>query len=224
MDVDLEIGGSDQTFNMLMGRHLQEQYNHHEKWVLTTPLIEGTDGRKMSKSFNNYIALTQEPRAMYGQLMRIQDESIIKYFSFLTDVPMAEIIEMEKAMQKGVNPMAFKKKLALTITTALHDAASAKDAEEFFAKTVQNDEIPEENVFGTIIIKTITKTDGHSAKVIQTDPQLSSTELNRRIKQGAAKILPEMKKIESRAELLSLADGTKVKLGKRNWYKIKIYE
>jgi len=190
MDVDLEIGGSDQTFNMLMGRHLQEQYNHHEKWVLTTPLIEGTDGRKMSKSFNNYIALTQEPRAMYGQLMRIQDESIIKYFSFLTDVPMAEIIEMEKAMQKGVNPMAFKKKLALTITTALHDAASAKDAEEFFAKTVQNDEIPEENVFGTIIIKTITKTDGHSAKVIQTDPQLSSTELNRRIKQGAAKILP----------------------------------
>jgi tyrosyl-tRNA synthetase len=222
MDVDLEIGGSDQTFNMLMGRHLQEQYNHHEKWVLTTPLIEGTDGRKMSKSFNNYIALTQEPRAMYGKLMSIKDESIIKYFNFLTDVPMSEIAEMQKAMQEGTNPMVFKKKLASIITTELHDAARARDAEEFFAKTVQNDEMPEDSVFETLTIRTITKADGHSTKVIQADPNLSSGELNRLIEQGAAKILPEMKKIESRAELLNLADGTKIKLGKRNWYKIKI--
>ena len=222
MDVDLEIGGTDQTFNMLMGRHLQQQYNNHEKWVLSTPLIEGTDGRKMSKSFNNYVALTDEPRDMFGKIMSIKDELIIKYFEALTDVKTEEIKVMALSMQNGENPMTFKKKLAFTITADLHDEAAAKDAEDFFAKTVQGDETPDESTFGTLTIKTIVKDDGTQAKVVETNPILSSTELNRRIEQGAVKILPDMKKVESREELLNLADGTKVKLGKRDWYKIII--
>lgn len=222
MDVDLEIGGTDQTFNMMMGRHLQQQYNNHEKWILSTPLIEGTDGRKMSKSFNNYVALTDEPKDMFGKLMSIKDELIIKYFEALTNEPTSEIENMQKAMENGENPMIFKKKLALIITADLHDEELAKDAAEFFSKTVQNDEIPEESSFGTIIIKNIVKNDGTPGKSIEMNPALSSTELGRRIEQGAAKLLPDMKKIESREEFLNLPDGTKVKLGKRDWYKIVI--
>lgn len=222
MNVDLEIGGTDQTFNMMMGRHLQQQYNNHEKWILSTPLIEGTDGRKMSKSFNNYVALTDDPRDIYGKLMSIEDELIVKYFEVLTDVETAEIETMKKAMAAGDNPMIFKKKLAFTITADLNDEIAAKDAEDFFSKTVQNNEIPEESAFETITIKTITKNNGETAKIIDTNFILSSTELGRRIEQGAVKILPEMKKVASREEFFNLADGTKIKLGKRDWYKIKI--
>lgn len=222
MDVDLEIGGTDQTFNMLMGRHLQQQYNQHEKWVLTTPLIEGTDGRKMSKSFNNYVALTDEPQNMYGKLMSIKDELIIKYFEALTDVSMAEIATMKEAMQSGANPMEFKKKLAFTITAMLHDHNSAQSASLFFTKTVQNDEMPDENLFGSITIQTITKNDGSTIKTIAPNPNFSSTELNRLIEQGAVKILPSGKKVENREEFLNLANDTKLQLGKRDWYKIRI--
>ncbi len=223
MDVDLEIGGTDQTFNMLMGRQLQQQYNNHEKWVLSTPLIEGTDGRKMSKSFNNYVALTDEPREIFGKLMSIKDELIIKYFEVLTNVPMSEVETMAIAIKNGENPMTFKKKLALTITADLHDQKAAEEAEDFFAKTVQGDEIPDEESFGTLTIKKITKDDGSVAKIIEADPVMSSGELNRRIEQGAAKILPTMQKIQSREELFGLANGSKIKLGKRDWYKI-IYD
>jgi tyrosyl-tRNA synthetase len=80
MNVDLEIGGTDQTFNMLMGRQLQEVYNQHEKWVMTTPMINGLDGRKMSKSFNNFVALTEPAIDMYAKLMRVADDQIIEYF------------------------------------------------------------------------------------------------------------------------------------------------
>lgn len=211
MDVDLEIGGTDQTFNMLMGRHLQQQYNGHEKWVLTTPLIEGTDGRKMSKSFNNYVALTENPRNMYGKLMRVADELIIKYFTLLTDLAQSEIAAMEEAMQNGTNPMQFKQKLAFTITQDLHDKTAALDAADFFAKTVQGDEIPDEASFGTLTIKD---------SLIETSPALSSSEINRRLEQGAVKLIPSLQKITQRSELLNLADGSKIKLGKRDWYKV----
>jgi len=222
MDVDLEIGGTDQTFNMLMGRHLQEQYNHREKWVLSTPLIEGTDGRKMSKSFNNYVALTDEPKQMYGKLMSIKDELIIKYFEILTDVSLEEIAKMQKAMKDGANPMDFKKKLAFAITEMLHDHQQAYEASLFFTKTVQNDEMPDESLFGSITIQVITKTDGSKVKTIAANPNFGSTELTRLIKQGAVKTLPENKKVESREEFLSLSAGTKVQIGKRDWYKIKL--
>lgn len=222
MDVDLEIGGTDQTFNMLMGRQLQEQYNDHEKWVLTTPLIEGTDGRKMSKSFNNYVALTDEPRQVYGKLMSIKDELIIKYFEVLTDVDSQEITNMKKAMADGANPMEFKKKLAFTITEILHDHQQAYEASMFFTKTVQNDEMPDESLFQDLTIQTITKADGQKIKTIAPNAKFGSTELNRLITQGAVKIMPESKKVTSREEFLNLAAGTKLQIGKRDWYKITI--
>ncbi len=211
MNVDLEIGGTDQTFNMMMGRQLQQQYNNHEKWVLTTPLIEGTDGRKMSKSYNNYVALTEAPRDMYGKLMRLKDELIIKYFELLTDVGAEEIATMQQAMEAGHNPMQFKQRLALTITTDLHDAAAAAEAAAFFTSTVQNDALPDEASFGQLII---------TGEQIQTEPPMSSSEITRRIEQKAAKILPSGELISSRAQLLALPAGSKIRLGKRDWYQV----
>ncbi|MDO5561786.1 MAG: tyrosine--tRNA ligase [bacterium] len=144
LNVDLEIGGSDQTFNMMMGRHLQKLYNQHEKWILTTPVINGLDGRKMSKSFNNYIALNDNAQDMYNKTMTLNDDLISEYFTLLTDVDETEIATMTQAMQNGENPMIFKKKLAQTLVTAYHDAAAAAAAGDFWQKTVSEKQIPTE--------------------------------------------------------------------------------
>ncbi|NMA29545.1 MAG: tyrosine--tRNA ligase, partial [Candidatus Pacebacteria bacterium] len=98
MGVDLEIGGNDQMFNMMMGRQLQNIYHQKEKWVLTTPLIEGTDNRKMSKSYKNYIALEDEAVDVYGRIMSINDDLIIKYFEVLSRIDLAEIEAMKQAI------------------------------------------------------------------------------------------------------------------------------
>jgi len=157
MDVDLEIGGTDQTFNMMMGRTLQKAYNNKEKWVLTTPLINGTDGRKMSKSYGNFIALTENHVNMYGKLMSTADSEIIPYFEVLTNVSDEKIADMEAKMKAGENPMEFKKILAFEITKVYHNEALAEEAQEHFEKTVQNKEMGEAVLFsveeqrGTII-------------------------------------------------------------------------
>lgn len=144
LDVDLEIGGTDQTFNMMMGRSLQKQYHNKEKWVLTTPLINGTDGRKMSKSYGNFIALTENPKDMYGKLMSVADEMIIEYFTVLTDVDDDEISKMTKAIADGENPMQYKKHLAFTLTQMYHTTEDAQDAAQHFQRTVQNKELPKD--------------------------------------------------------------------------------
>lgn len=208
MDVDLEIGGTDQTFNMMMGRHLKQSYGKDEKWVLTTPLIEGTDGRKMSKSFNNYVALTDDAIDVYGKLMRVADELIIKYFELLTRIDMAEIKEMEAAIKNGENPMIFKKKLAFQITKDLHDEAEAKKAEEHFATAYQKGKIPEEENMEILEVEII------SDKQFKISAY-SNSEMRRLIQQGAVKTLPSMEKIEDLADFLGLEAGAKVKIGRR---------
>lgn len=213
MDVDLEIGGNDQTFNMMMGRNLMQQYLNKEKWVLTTPLIEGTDGRKMSKSYNNYVSLTENPTDMYGKLMRINDELIIKYFTLLTKVENSEISEMEKAMAAGENPMTFKQKLALTITAELHDPKAADEAAKHFSQAFQEGRVPDEQNFQELLLKFV---DGKYTE----NSFCSNSELNRLLEQGAIRLLPSGDKLE-RTSFLALDNGNKVKVGKRNWFIIK---
>lgn len=218
MDVDLEIGGTDQTFNMMMGRHLQNVYNQHEKWVLSVPLIEGTDGRKMSKTFNNYVALTENPVDMYGKLMRVNDELIIKYFELLTRVDLARIAAIKASLAAGENPMLFKKELALTITTELHDAALAKQAAEHFAKTIQNKEMPELNQFEDLVVG-MSKDDG---QIHWQNNVFSNSELNRLLEQSAVKLLPDQTVVTSLEELFALPNGSKLKIGKRRFYQLEI--
>lgn len=217
MDVDLEIGGTDQTFNMMMGRTLQRQYNNREKWVLSTPLINGTDGRKMSKSYNNFVALTENANDMYGKLMSTADEQIIIYFEVLTDVPMDEIRDMEKKMAKGENPMQFKKKLAFEITEMYHNTEDAKAAQAHFKATVQEKEVPTdipeiEVGNGTMTVLELLK---------ECLPDESNSNLKRFVEQGAVELIPSGEKPTEFGQEIQLTKVETIRVGKRRYFKLK---
>lgn len=134
---DIEFGGTDQTFNLLMGRTIQRNFGMAEQVVITRPLIPGTDGeKKMSKSLGNFIAVLDTPDEMYGKTMSIPDLLIPMYFEYLTDVPMTEITVMVQAMSAGeMNPRDAKDLLARKIVTSLHDAGAAQTAVDNFRRT-----------------------------------------------------------------------------------------
>jgi tyrosyl-tRNA synthetase len=145
MDVDAELGGTDQTFNMLAGRTLVKAMLDKEKFVLTGPLLEGLDGRKMSKSFGNVIGVSDPPYEMYGKVMSLKDELIVRYFEMVTSVPEGELAEMARQLASGaVNPMLLKKRLAADLVTRYHGPAEAREAAERFEREVQRREIPTE--------------------------------------------------------------------------------
>lgn len=150
MDIDLEIGGNDQLFNMLAGRVLQKTLKNKDKYVLTTPLLEGTDGRKMSKTYNNVINITDEPEDQYGKVMSIKDELIFRYFDLCTDIALDEIAKMQREMSSGANPRDFKMRLAREIVALYHGEAAAKKAEMEFVQVFQKrgkpSEIPEKSM------------------------------------------------------------------------------
>ena len=143
---DVEFGGTDQKFNLLMGRELQSMVGQPPQQVFMVPILVGTDGtRKMSKSLDNYIGVAEPPEEMYGKVMSIPDDLILQYFELLTDVPDRELAEINQAITGGtVNPMEIKKRLAREIVTQLHDQKAAGEAEEHFAKVVQRKEVPDE--------------------------------------------------------------------------------
>lgn len=214
MDVDLEIGGSDQLFNMMMGRELQRSYNNHEKWVLTTPIINGTDGRKMSKSLGNHIALTEAAPEMYGKLMSVPDHEIISYFNALTDVAVSEIEHMKAALEKGENPMPFKKRLALEITSQLHSPEAAAEAQSFFEKTVQQKQVPDE-------IPTV-EIDHERLPLIDLCklclPGESASELKRLIAQGGVELQPGG--VVGNPQMEIQVENTILRIGKRRYFRL----
>ncbi|MEK7572730.1 MAG: tyrosine--tRNA ligase [Patescibacteria group bacterium] len=142
---DLEIGGADQKFNLLMGRRVQRFYQMPEQDILTLPLLEGIDGiKKMSKSFGNYISLDEKPNDMFGKLMSIPDNLITKYMRLCTDISFSEIEQIENNIKKQlINPRDAKVKLALNIVRTYHGEKKAKEAEENFVKTFQKKGIPD---------------------------------------------------------------------------------
>lgn len=140
MDVDLELGGSDQTFNMLAGRTLMKAMKGKEKFVMTMPLLSDSKGVKIGKSEGNVIGLTDAPNDLFGKIMSLGDDAIVPMFTLLTDVPLEEINKFD--LKKDA--MALKKRVASIIITELHDEASAKSAEESFSNTFQKKEIPDE--------------------------------------------------------------------------------
>lgn len=216
MDVDLEIGGTDQIFNMMMGRTLQKSYNNKEKWILATPIIDGLDGRKMSKSYDNFVALTENPVDMYGKLMRISDDMIIDYFTVLTDKSATEIEKMRKAIEEGENPMISKKKLAFTITKMYHDEKEAKKAEQKFKTISQERSAPEKNP--TYLISASSTTILSLATGAR--KELSSSDVKRRIEQGAVSI--DGKKITDPNQKITPKSGSILKTGKRDFHQLEI--
>ncbi len=139
LEADVELGGTDQKFNLLMGRALQKDYGQPPQIVLTMPLLEGTDGvQKMSKSYGNYIGINEPPQEIYGKVMSISDDLMWRYYELLTDVSMEEISEMKKRQQ----PMDAKKRLARSIVHDFHGGEAAKEAEEQWSRQFQRDEVP----------------------------------------------------------------------------------
>ncbi len=144
LDVDMELGGTDQEFNMLAGRTLQKSFGKREKFIMTMKLLEGTDGRKMSKTYDNCIYLSDSAKDMYGKTLSIKDDLITTYMECATDIPMDEIADVEKQMKKGANPKEFKMRLARELVTMYHSAKDADAAEEEFANIFKKGGVPDD--------------------------------------------------------------------------------
>jgi len=146
IQADVEFGGTDQKFNLLVGRELQSMVGQPPQQVFLSPLLIGTDGsQKMSKSLDNYIGITEPPNEIYGKVMSIPDSLIMDYFELVTDVPDEELGEFRQGLsRKTVNPMVLKKQLAREIVVQLYDQKAANEAEERFTKVFQEREVPEE--------------------------------------------------------------------------------
>ena len=143
LKADVELGGTDQKFNLLVGRQLQREYGQPSQIVLTMPLLEGTDGvQKMSKSYGNYIGITEPPKEIYGKVMSISDQLMWRYYELLTDVTTSEIEAMKQKCAEGANPMSYKKDLAQRIVSDFHGRDAGTQAEEDWAKQFQKDEMP----------------------------------------------------------------------------------
>ncbi len=152
LEADVELGGTDQKFNLLMGRTLQKDYGQPSQIVLMTPLLEGTDGvQKMSKSYGNYIGINEPPQEIYGKVMSISDELMWRYYELLTDVSTAQIKQMKADAASGKqHPMELKKALARRIVQDFHSEQAAKEADTNWAKQFQKDEVPE-NVEAVVV-------------------------------------------------------------------------
>ena len=145
IDADIELGGSDQKFNLLCGRELQKELGKEEQIAILMPILRGIDGEKrMGKSLGNYIGINENPKEMFGKIMSIPDQLIIEYFELLTDIPRSEIEEYKIKMEEGENPMKYKLRLAKEIVTRYHSKEEADKEEEDFIKVFSKKEIPEE--------------------------------------------------------------------------------
>jgi tyrosyl-tRNA synthetase len=212
---DLELGGTDQKFNLLVGRELQKEYGQEAQCILTMPLLVGTDGvDKMSKSKNNYIGISEASGEMFGKLMSISDELMWSYFTLLSFKPLAEIAKMKEEVLSGRNPRDFKVALAQEIVTRFHDASAAEKALEDFnhrAKGGVPDDIPEITLTGAPI--------GIGQLLKQANLVPSTSEAMRNIEQGGVKI--DGATVSDKA--LKVEVGTfVVQVGKRKFAKITL--
>lgn len=186
LEADIELGGTDQRFNLLMGRSLQREFGMESQIVIMMPLIEGLDGKeKMSKSLGNYIGIDEEAGIMYQKSMEIPDELIIKYYNLVTDVHPDEVNKIESQLKEGsVNPRDIKMNLAREIVTLYHGEESAKEAEERFKSVFQKGQIPED-------IQTIQiKEDGFDLIEVLVSNEIvkSKSEVRRLASQGGVKV------------------------------------
>lgn len=216
MEVDLELGGSDQMFNMMVGRQLVKDYLNKEKFVMTTPLLTDSEGRKIGKSEGNVIGLTDAPEDLYGKIMGLGDDVLIKSFEYLTDISTAEIQTMQKDLTAGKNPITLKKRLAYEIVKQLNTEADAIRAEEHFQKTVQNKELPDE--ISEITISTHEPLAADDL-IFQTGLVPSKADAKRVIQQGGVEI--DGTKVNNNNQSITIKEGMLIKVGKRKIVRVK---
>lgn len=213
INADVEFGGSDQKFNILAGRELMRAMGLEPQQVLLTPLLVGTDGRKMSKSFNNTIDLTMEPSETFGRVMSMGDDVIIPFFRNVTDVPLPELDQLEAALRGGSNPRDLKMRLAREIITQFHDAAAARTAESDFVTRFQKREIPQDMPQHTI---------SAPANIVELLAEAglvgSKSEARRLIEGGGVRVNGE--KVQSQELQLTPGGEYVVQVGKRKFVRV----
>lgn len=215
LKADIELGGTDQTFNMLAGREIQRALGQKPQCVITVPILEGTDGKvKMGKTTGNYIGVNESPREMYGKIMSIPDDMIIKYFELATDVSTTDIKLMREALTKGENPMKLKMRLGRELVTIYHSKDLAKKAEEEFINIFRKDKMPDE-----IPVKKFKKGLYKAINLIALTGILpSKSEIRRMVQGGGIKINGE--KISDENAQINLDKEILIQAGKRKFIKI----
>ncbi|MBN1378235.1 MAG: tyrosine--tRNA ligase [Gammaproteobacteria bacterium] len=214
---DVELGGTDQKFNLLVGRELQKQFGQASQVVMTLPILEGLGGgQKMSKSLNNYVGIDEPPGEMFGKLMSISDDLMWRYFELLSFRPMGEVQKLQQQVNEGRNPRDVKFELCLELIARFHDSRAAEQAQQEFVARFQQGEIPEEmpelelsTVKGGLPIANLLKEAGLVA---------STSEAFRMIKQGAVKIDGE--RIEDKNLSVNTGAQHVYQVGKRRFARV----
>jgi tyrosyl-tRNA synthetase len=229
LECDVELGGSDQLFNLLVGRDLMPKYGKRPQIVMTTPLLEGIDakienghvvGKKMSKSADNYIGLTEEPLVMFRKVMQIDDEVIFRYFELLSDKTNDEIAKLREDKHAGKNPMEIKALFARELVTRFHDAGAAEKAASDFANIYSKDAVPED------VTEFEVKIEGETlwiAKALSTAGLVKSTSDGRRmVEQGGVEL--DQKPMRDPQHQLAPGGRYLLKVGSKNrrfaWVKV----
>ena len=223
LEVDVELGGTDQKFNLLVGRHLQQLYGQPPQTAITLPLLEGLDGmKKMSKTANNYIALTDPPREMFGKIMSISDELMWRYFELLSACSLDDIGLLQKQVKEGKNPRDVKFLLAEEIVERFYDKKSSDDAKESFLRQFQQGQLPEEIKLIAIEYSGVESESGivNMAKVLYLANLVSSvSEGHRAIKAGSVRL--EGEKIESSQLKMDANSKHILSFGKHRFAKVE---
>lgn len=222
LHADVEIGGTDQTFNLLVGRELQPIFGQVPQQILTCPLIVGLDGvKKMGKSLDNYIALTAPAHDMYGKLMSLPDHVMLSYFEGLTDVPQAELQEFSRKMAEGsLNPVVIKRRMAREIVGGFHTAGEAQEAEAAFIEQFSKGKFP-------IDIPAYQLDEPTNILTFMVEAKLASSkgEARRLVQQGGVTFFPEgtevaLQVVEDVGFAVPVVEGAILKVGKRQYIRI----
>jgi len=220
MKADVELGGTDQKFNLLVGRELQKHYGQRPQTILTMPILEGLDGvQKMSKSLNNYIGISESPDEMFGKLMSISDDLMWRYFELLSFRPMSEIDDLRKRVEEGANPRDIKFLLGQEIVTRFHDRAVAEAAQAAFIARFQQGALPED--MPDVTLQALAA-DGLGIASLLKDAGLvgSTSEAFRMIKQGAVRCDGE--RIEDRNRAILPGNTHVIQVGKRRFARVTV--
>ena len=219
LDADVELGGTDQKFNLLVGRQLQEVHGKSPQVVITMPILEGLDGsQKMSKSLGNYIGIDEPAKEMFGKIMSISDTLMWRYFELLSFKDLGEIEQYKKQVETGTNPRDIKFDLAEEIITRFHNSKSAQDAKNDFVKRFSNNAIPD--VIDEIEIKVGDKGVVFANLLKEIKLVSSTSDAHRMIKQAAVKIDGE--RVDDGKQILQEGFSAVIQVGKRKFARVKL--
>lgn len=219
LEADVEIGGTDQKFNLLMGRQIQQRYDQAPQNILTVPILEGLDGvQKMSKSLGNYIGLLDAPEEMYGKAMSISDDLILRYFELATDVAMSEIEEMKQELEGGGNPRDLKMRLARELVEISYSKKDAEAAEAHFKQVFSKKELPDE-----IPEKKVKEKEMSLIEMIRLIDSVSSNSEARRMIQGGGVKIDSNKQddVDLMVPIPEGSNGVLLQVGKRRFLRVK---